>query len=192
MLAPGVVTAAALVALQSPVRPRFFFLLCGLAILCVVRGTSLAAGAAGRAVPAVAGQRGALATGLVLLLVTASLASLPRTYRHPKQDYEGAMRFVDGISRPGVPVLTAGLAVYPYREYYGRPWQAVETESDLRRIVGVGGEAIVVYTFPEYTDAGLMRIVSRTCRPLRVFPATVAGGDIIVCAMPSIAAAGLR
>jgi hypothetical protein len=51
---------------------------------------------------------------------------------------------------------------------------------------------IIVYTFPEYTDAALMRAVADTCRPMRVFPATVAGGDIVVCAIPPQRAGGVR
>ena len=55
-----------------------------------------------------------------------------------------------------------------------------------------GGEVILVYTFPEYTDAALMRAVTDSCRPMRVFPATVAGGDIVVCAIPSLRAGRQR
>ena len=188
---PGAVTAAALIALQSPIRPRFFFFLSGFAVLLVVRGTTVVAGLASQALPqTIRARRSALATGLVALIVLASLASLPYGYRHPKQDYEGAMHFVDSIATPGMPVLTAGLAVYPYREYYGRPWWPVDSESDLREVRSAGKEVLLVYTFPEYTDAALMRAVASECRPLRVFPATVAGGEIVVCAIPALRAAG--
>lgn len=181
---PGAATAAALVVMHSPIRPRFFFFLSGFAVLLVVRGTTAAAGAARRLLPAPSvASANAWATAVVGLMIVASLASLPRGYRYPKQDYEGAMHFVDSVATPGQPILTAGLAVYPYREYFGRQWRAVENESDLRAYRH-GGEAILVYTFPEYTDAALMRKVADTCRPMRVFPATVAGGDIVVCAIP--------
>jgi 4-amino-4-deoxy-L-arabinose transferase-like glycosyltransferase len=186
---PGLTTAAALVVGHSPIRPRFFFFLSGFAVLFVVRGTTVAAAALGEALPAPArAYRTALATGAILLIVVASLASLPRGYRYPKQDYEGAMHFVDSIATARTQVLTAGLAVYPYREYYGRAWHPVQTERDLRSLQHAGGDVILVYTFPEYTDAGLMRVVTDSCRPMRVFPATVAGGDIVVCAIPPLRA----
>ena len=191
---PGAATAAALVMLHSPVRPRFFFFLSGFAVLLVVRGTTAAALALGRVLPA-AGQglsSAAWGTGVVGLIIAASLASLPRGYRYPKQDYEGAMRFVDSVARPGQPVLTAGLAVYPYREYFNRPWRPIENESDLGPYRHAGGEVIIVYTFPEYTDSALMRAVEDSCRPMRVFPATVAGGDIVVCAIPPQQAGSVR
>ena len=186
---PGVATAAALLVLHSPIRPRFFFFLSGFAVLLVVRGTTVAVASLVRAFPARAqSYRTVMATAVIVLMVGASLASLPRGYRYPKQDYEGAMRFVDSIAAPDQRVLTAGLAVYPYREYYGRPWRPVESEPDLRSEQHGGREVILVYTFPEYTDAALMRAVADTCRPIRVFRATVAGGDIVVCAMPPLQA----
>jgi 4-amino-4-deoxy-L-arabinose transferase-like glycosyltransferase len=186
---PGLTTAAALVAAHSPIRPRFFFFLSGFAVLLVVRGTTVAAAALGRALPVAARPyRTVIATAALVLIMAASVASLPRGYRYPKQDYEGAMHFVDSVATPGTQVLTAGLAVYPYREYYGRTWRPVETERDLRAVQHGGGEVILVYTFPEYTDAALMRAVTDSCRRIRVFPATVAGGDIVICAIPSLRA----
>jgi 4-amino-4-deoxy-L-arabinose transferase-like glycosyltransferase len=188
---PGAATGAALMILHSPVRPRFFFFLSGFAVLLVVRGTTAAAAAVSRILPGQSRSASAAwATAVVGVLIAASLASLPRGYRYPKQDYEGAMHFVDSVARPGQPVLTAGLAVYPYREYFGRAWRSIESESDLHPYAG--GEVIIVYTFPEYTDAALMRAVADTCRPMRVFPATVAGGDIVVCAIPPQRAGGVR
>jgi hypothetical protein len=47
-----------------------------------------------------------------------------------------------------------------------------------------------VYSFPEYTDAAVRQAIVRDCRPLKTFPATVAGGDIVVCAIPALRAAG--
>jgi hypothetical protein len=190
---PGAATAAALVMLHSPVRPRFFFFLSGFAVLLVVRGTTTAAVALSRVVPARSGSSAAAwGTAVVGLIIAASLASLPRGYRYPKQDYEGAMHFVDSVARPGQPVLTAGLAVYPYREYFNRPWRPIENEGDLGPYRHAGGDVIIVYTFPEYTDAALMRAVEDSCRPMRVFPATVAGGDIVVCAIPPQQAGSAR
>ncbi|MGH9371358.1 MAG: glycosyltransferase family 39 protein, partial [Vicinamibacterales bacterium] len=179
-VAPGLVTGAAILALQSPVRPRFFFFLAGFAVLLVIRGATVIAGAVVRAFPRIETAHHRFATALVALIIAASSASLPYGYRYPKQDYEGAMRFVDSIATPEVPVLTAGLAVYPYREYYRRSWRPLDTAGDLRAVLLAGQEIVVVYTFPEYTDAALMRTVVDECRPLRVFPATVAGGDIVV------------
>jgi mannosyltransferase len=184
---PGVTTAAAFVVLHSPIRPRFFFFLSGFAVLLVVRGTTSAVAALSQALPALSpSYRSAMGTGVIVLIVVASLASLPRGYRYPKQDYEGAMHFVDSIATPDKQVLTAGLAVYPYREYYRRTWRPVETEAELRSVQRAGGEAILIYTFPEYTDAALMRAVTDTCRQIRLFPATVAGGEIVVCALPPL------
>jgi hypothetical protein len=186
---PGAVATVALVVMQSPVRPRFFFFLSGFAILLVIRGTTVAGRLVAQAVPHGSGDPSRLATGAAGVMILTSVVSLPYGYRYPKQDYESAMQFVDRIATADTPITTAGLAVYPYRAYYGRPWRPLDTESDLREVRSAGRETILVYSFPEYTDPALMQAIARACRPLKTFPATVAGGDIVVCVLPALQAA---
>ena len=69
----------------------------------------------------------ALTAVLALVVLSASGWSLVRNYRYPKQDFEGAMRFVDRGKTGGDAVVTAGASTYPYQEYYDKHWQSVET-----------------------------------------------------------------
>ena len=56
----------------------------------------------------------AIGIGCMVLVITASAASLGRVYRHPKQDFSGALQFVESERRGAEPVLTAGAAAWPY------------------------------------------------------------------------------
>jgi len=175
LVLPGIVTAAMTFLLGSPIRPRFFFFLIGFAILIVIRGATVLGQGVGRT------RYALVANALAGLLIAASLLSLPGGYRYPKQDYEGAMQFVDGIVSSGDVVLTASLATYPYREYYRRAWSGVQSMQELDASRHGSRGVVLLYTFPEYGDPLLMRAVADTCRPIRVFAGTVSGGDVVVC-----------
>ena len=196
-LLPGVLTGAAAVLLHRPVRPRFGLFLIGFGVLVLIRG-AMELGrmgsrfwapeprAGGR--PAVAARIG---TALALVLIVASAMSLPALYRHPKQDFAGALAFVDSQRADGEPVVTADGATYPYMTYYQRPWPAIRTLEELRRAQAGVARIWVVYTFPgriRYQAPQLLDAVSRECDALRVFPGTLGDGEIAVCALRGQAA----
>lgn len=188
MLLPGAVTLAANVVLQRPVRPRFFFFLCGFAVLLLVRGALEVGGWLSRrfANDTVArkGSVAYLGVGLVLVLALASAASLRTNYRYPKQDFEGPLRFVESQRGPGVTIGTAGGARYPYRAYYGRPYMSVDSLSQLQRVRAEGQRVWVIYTLQRYIQSqtpDLMRVLLDECAERRVFRGTVGDGDVTVC-----------
>ena len=190
---PGLITVATVVALRQPIFPRFLFFLAGFGVLIVVRG-ALATGAwitrrwspgVGRASVTPAGA------ALVAIMVAASATSLAFDYRYPKQDFESALRFVHTRAEQD-PVLTAGGAVYPYREYYGQPWVELASLEQLRRTRAQGRRVWVVYTLAEYIEArtpDLMQALREECAVPAVFRGTVAGGDVTVCTLPALQAA---
>jgi uncharacterized membrane protein len=189
---PGLITVTTVLALRQPIFPRFLFFLAGFGVLIVVRG-ALETGAwlTRRWNPAVAqGSVTPAGVALVALMVAVSVASLVFDYRYPKQDFESALRFVQ--SRAGEdPVLTAGGAVYPYREYYRQPWAAVDSLEQLRRTRAQGRRVWVLYTLAEYIQAStpdLMQTLREECAVAGVFRGTVAGGDVTVCALPPLEA----
>lgn len=131
LLLPGAVTAVALLLVNQNLWPRFFFFCIGFAFLLLVRGGiawgDLVAWFFGR--DAQTGRQWGFA--LLTLALAASLWPLRAAYLSPKQDYLGAMRYVDAHRQPGEPVLVTGLAIFPYRNYYERDWTPVETEAQL-------------------------------------------------------------
>jgi mannosyltransferase len=183
---PGLFTVAAVLALRQPIFPRFLFFLSGFGVLIVVRGAietgawlsgKRKEGSAPVTLPALA---------LVAAMTAAAAASLPFDYRYPKQDFEGAMRFVDMRRGAGEPVVTAGGAVYPFLEYYRRDWPGIRSAGALRDVRARGERVWMIYTLAEYIEADapdLMRTLRDDCLVAEVFRGTVAGGDVTVCTL---------
>ena len=131
LMTPGGLMALALLLVNQNLWPRFFFFCIGFAFLLLVRGGmvwgDVVAWFFGRDIST--GKHWGIA--LVILALLGSLWPLRAAYIYPKQDFVGAMRYVDAHRQPGEPVVVAGLAVFPYRNYYGRDWTAVETGAQL-------------------------------------------------------------
>ena len=169
---------------RGTMYPRYFFPLIGFALLIGVRGAyATAQWVAHRVGRPTYSQPGA-AVALWMVLV-ASAASLPRNWRLPKQDYEGALRFVDGAKSPGDVVGTMDMTTEIYGKYFGQSWHDVRDVGTLQSL-RTDRTLWLVYTFPRYLaryDAQLAAVVSRDCRPARVFPGSVSGGEVVVCTL---------
>ena len=154
LVMPGIVTGLGLVVVLGKLYPRYPFLLAGFAILIVVRGRWCSAPS----------RRGSLTSARAasslkqsesracVVLVAASAASLGRVYGRPKQDFAGAMQFVESERQATEPVLTAGAAAWPIQHYYERDWPQIK---DLKQIESFGRQAHrvwLVYTFPRYIE----------------------------------------
>src|SRR5579863_114700 len=184
---PGLVTAAGAVMARGTMYPRFYFYLLGFGVVILVRGAMVVGATLAGKMSREAEKRSngvTWGTVLVAMMIVVSAVSLLRNYRHPKQDYEGAMQFVETRRGTGEAVVTAGEIGYVYKEYYGKPWTRVENATQLETIRDEGRRVWVLYTFPMYVERkmpGLMDAIRRECTPQQVFPGTVGGGDIVVC-----------
>jgi len=184
LMLPGFLVAFGILILGSPIRPRFFFLLIGFGFLTVVRGAMLAAGWASQRWTAGTGRQlnpPVIGTVLVGVIVLANVTSLGILYQYPKQDYEGALRFVEATRTADEPVITAGLAVRPYHDYYGREWKGVESGDELQAVRSSLGRIWMLYSFPEYMEPALATSIRQECPPVRVFYGTLGGGNVVVC-----------
>jgi hypothetical protein len=128
-----------------------------------------------------------VATVGLVALVLGSAATLPRNWRLPKQDYEGALRFVEGEARAAGAgsIAMADMTTEIYGKYFGRAWHDVRDVTTLERL-RQSGPVWFVYTFPRYLaryDASLAAWVDRECPAPRAFPGTVGGGDVLVCTL---------
>jgi mannosyltransferase len=191
LLLPALTMVGGALASRGTMYPRFFFLLAGFALLVGVRGVALCGDLAGRVVgkPRLGT---AVATGALVLGAAGSAATLPRNWRLPKQDYEGALRFVEGeAARNGGTIATADMTTEIFGRYFGRSWHDVRDVSTLEQL-RKSGPVWFVYTFPRYLvryDASLAAWVERECRAARAFPGTVGGGDVMVCTLKATASA---
>ena len=117
------------------------------------------------------------------MLLTGSAFSVVRNYRYPKQDYEGAIQFVDAERKDGELVVTAGAAAVPLLQYYSKPWEDVETAERMQEICHQGRAVWIVYTFPRYLAAWrppVMEIIRNRFTVIRVFPGTLGDGAVFV------------
>lgn len=176
---PGVLSGLTILVLGAATRPRFFFFLLGFALILVVRGAMECRRLAeGTPLTRLAPFAGPIVVGAMAVV---SAASLRFNYQFPKQDFDGALRYVESHRQPSEPVLTAGAAMFPYASYYQTPWTPLEDPVPLESLIAKSERAWVVYAFPEYIDPRLDALLTEKCGERRVFPGTVGGGDVIVC-----------
>ncbi|MBL8962384.1 MAG: glycosyltransferase family 39 protein [Gemmatimonadetes bacterium] len=191
LLLPAVTMLGGALASRGTMYPRFFFLLAGFALLVGVRGVVRSSELVGRVLgrPRLGPT---LATAVLVLGAAGSAATLPRNWRLPKQDYEGALRFVEGeAARSGGTIATADMTTEIYGRYFGRSWHDVRDVATLVQL-RKSGPVWFVYTFPRYLaryDASLAAWVERECRAARAFVGTVGGGEVMVCTLRATASA---
>jgi hypothetical protein len=69
------------------------------------------------------------------------------------------------------------------RQYYGKPWENIETAGKLQEICRQGRPVWLVYTFPRYLEAavpGALETIRKEFALMRIFPGTVGDGDVYV------------
>ena len=184
---PVVVTAIGALAGRGTMYPRFYFFLIGFGVLILVRGIFYLPRVIVDRWPALAKGStklaGALAGVMAGILLLASAYSLKKNYEYPKQDFDGALKFIEAEKKDSGPVLTAGATVYPYQQYFQKPWQEVKTPAELEEIVGRGQPVWLVYTFPRYLEAaapGVPDVIRKEFTVVRVFHGTLGEGDVVV------------
>lgn len=190
-LFPLPATIALALLFNRPVFPRFAFFVAGFGLLIVMRGAAVLAEWIARQarLPLSPDRARTLAVAAVTVLgVVVSLRSLPYGYRHPKQDYEAAVRAVDELATPGDRIVVVGdPASIPINRYLHRPWPRIDTADDLREIQQDAGRVWVVYTFPSYIRNGqpeLWSILTNECQEAAEIDGNVAGGAITVTRCP--------
>jgi 4-amino-4-deoxy-L-arabinose transferase-like glycosyltransferase len=187
MIFPGVVTAVAMHALSRNLWPRFFFFAIGFGLLLIVRGAMVWAVAAARRLKRET-QGAAWGTAAVAVLLLGSCVQLRAAYLYPKQDYLGAMHYVDAEQQPGDTVALVGLTTIPYRNYYGRDWPSVETPAQLAALRQPGQATWVLYTIPIYVESRypeLWNTLRSECAQPKVFRGSMGGGEVYVCRVKS-------
>jgi uncharacterized membrane protein len=180
LLLPGLVTLAGAVALGRPIFPRFLFFLIGFGLIVIVRGAFEIATWLTRR------RAAAGATGLVGAMAVLSIYALIPNYRYPKQDFAGAMQYVDRERADGEPIATVGVAIPIYRDYYQRTWETVRSLDDLNQLRDRAPRVWVLYTLEGYIEGStpdLMATLRSDCEPARVFRSTVGNGDVTVCTL---------
>jgi mannosyltransferase len=180
---PAAVTGVAIVGLGQPLRPRFFFFLSGAAAMFVGRGIGAIWGwilRADRSRAALTPTLGVVAC--TSALVAASAVSLPRNYRLPKQDFDGAVRFLESWETRGALITSSGPACWPFTFYYGKAWKCLNDVDDWQAIGADPHRVFIAYTLSDHIEDPKLRLLVRSeCPVVQTFPGTLGQGDILVC-----------
>jgi hypothetical protein len=177
MVLSGPIALAVFWGFKFHIWPRYFFPLIGPGVIFVVHGVDVIA-------RAVAPRAASIVTAsAVAALAIGSVVSLFPTWSLPKQDYEGARDWLVANSRPGEPVLVAGMSALSYRWLYAPDWTEIEAPADLDRVLAEGHRTWFVYTFPTQLKAerpGVLERAEERFHTVREFPGTMREGAVVV------------
>jgi hypothetical protein len=187
LIVPVATCAALNIGLGHHIWPRFFFFALGFGVLVAVRGSMLAGRWLGHKLRLSLDSTSRLETAAGLLLVLGAAPALLLVYG-PKQDFAGALEFVERERQPGDVVVTAGLAVMPFKEVYRADWAVVETRPELEVLRTRAARTWLVYTLATHFEAvypDLNEAAQREFELVKEFPGTVGDGAIIVRRSPA-------
>lgn len=185
LIVPSALCAALVIALGHHLWPRFFFFALGFATLIAVRG--LVVSVQWLLIPLGLRRGPLLDTALCLALIVVAGRSLPFVYG-PKQDYQGALSYVQAARQSDDAVVTLGLAGDPYQMLYRTDWPRVETQPELNATCSIAPRTWLIYTLSAEAQAvypDLMARVQRDFTLQRQFPGTVGDGAIYVYRLDS-------
>jgi hypothetical protein len=176
MILPIIISGAAIFALNHNLWPRFFFFAAGFVVLIVMAG--------GFAICKLVlkGRAPTVAVTGALVVIAASAFTVPGAWR-PKQDYEGAARFIERSRSASDAVVTVDLTDYPYAAYLGKQWTSVSGPDSLASVERMHARTWLLYTFPLRLAAVQPELWARLQSQYdtaAVFPGTVGGGAIVV------------
>jgi len=178
---PPLVLFGGSMATRGVLYPRFFFFAIGIMLLVAVHGLAATGRLLARSTsrPALRGAVPAAGVGLALV---ASLAALPHEWRTPKQDYEGAIRWLHERSKPGEQILLPNRGS-PFLYFYSQPWVTACKAEEIAA-ARQSGPVWIVWSMPYQIRAicpDFMEVADRECPSPKTFPSSVHGGEIRVC-----------
>ena len=182
---PGIVTVVGAALARGTMYPRFFFFMVVFFALILIRGALVLGDWLGAMIASGRPPGRTVGPAIVGLMLAASITGLvSNTYRYPKQDYEGAITFVETHSSSEDTIVTTGAAALPLVDFFRRPYEIIKTSADLDHVRLEGRRVWLLYTFPRYIaneTPDVMTAIEEECVTQAVFPGTVGGGDLVVC-----------
>ena len=122
--------------------------------------------------------------GMTLCVLTISLSAISVAWAYgPKQDFGGALTFVEENRLPTDTVVSVGLATFTYQKLYGKNWEKADTIQELNAIRSRNKRTWVVYTMPLHLESYFPEILSSLeseFEQVKIFPGTLGGGAVFV------------
>jgi len=183
LIIPALVGTTVVIGMGHPLWPRFFFFTLGFSVLVVVRGIMLLGHVTSRLLNLAFIKSDHVGTALCIGLIVVSTMSIPYVYA-PKQDYLGALVFVDENKELDDAIVTVGAATFPYKRCYKTEWEEAETLEALNSIRSRAKRTWLLYTIPlhlqsEYPE--IMASIQRDFKVVKQFYGTLGDGIIYVC-----------
>ena len=190
---PALVTMLGAFTARGTMYPRFFFLLIGFALLIGMRGMFATAAWVSRRLGKSEADGHRLGASVAAVVVLISGLSVPLNWRLPKQDFLGAMAYVERESTASDALAVTDVTAEVYGAFFRKTWRPIRTVSELEAMRSAPrdrsadrGSVWLLYTFPRYLerfDPALSQYVAQACSRdrVRTFPGTVGGGEITVC-----------
>lgn len=182
LIIPPVVGAVVTLGVGHHLWPRFFFFAFGFGALIVVRGVMVAADMMGSLLKWSPQRSILLGTALCIAMIALSSASMIFAFG-PKQDYEGALAYVESNRSVGDAVVTINLAANVYKNFYSVDWEVAETRDELDAIREQADRTWILYTFRPVAKSVLPEImtsVESDFQLLAEFPGSVNQGTVFV------------
>ena len=187
MVLPPILSGGLMLGLGHNLFPRFFFFAMGFALLIVVHGTLELPKMVLRYVPrfpSAARFAPKLGVGFALLMIGASLFTVPRNYAGPKQDFAGARDYVEEQLTASSRAVAVNLAGDMFAKYYAPDWLTTRDVSQLDQLEQGNETVWLVYTMPFEIQAfnpELWKSIQNDYEVVRAFPGTLNGGEVVVC-----------
>jgi mannosyltransferase len=184
LILPGIAGGGLMLIIGHNLWPRFFFFCMGFALLITVHGALELPRRIGRIAPPAVRWSPKLGYALSALIIAASAVTVPRCYALPKQDFTGAMAYVEQQRRPGDTVVVVGLAEHVYPVYYAPSWPVAQDEKQLAALRSQTGRTFVLYTLPIELRAvhpDIWKTLQTDFETDHVFWGTLGGGEVYVC-----------
>ena len=178
------IVTAILLAMHARIWPRYYFVEIGFIYLAVVHGIfTLSAWATTRfGTDRWRGRLPAVVTAAAVVVMSAgSLWLLAGNYAHPKQDFAGAVAFVERERQKGDAVASFGLARVAFQRYYAPQWAVVDSVPELGALRRSATATWVVIAFPRQTfraKPALAALLESDFKLVAVLPGTLGDGAI--------------
>lgn len=116
-------------------------------------------------------------------MIAASLPLLVRNYGLPKQDFSGALAFIEERAPKDAVKTAIGLSDVYFNEYMSLNWPSLKTVEELEAVEREGRPVWVTTAFPSHARAYYPEIQERLDTDYEValrLKGTLSGGDIII------------
>jgi type IV secretory pathway VirB2 component (pilin) len=183
LIIPAVLCMLVKLGMGHHLWPRSVYFAVGFGAIVVVRGAKRLGYVTGQRLHLSSTKSVLLGRALCVGLILFSAASIRFAYG-PKQDYQGALAFVERSREPGDAVVTVGLATFPYKYFYKVDWKEADTLGTLDFIRSGAKRTWLLYTLPfqlqdEYPE--IAKCIEQRYKTVKEFYGTLNGGTIYVC-----------